>query len=434
MEPLNEKRIPIHDILAAREVPTRVVSKKIEAPIILSKPRAAWLNFFGARRRFRFNVFNGFGWKIALGAIVLVVAGGIAVGVFSSVTVTIAERTESAHIDTLIAAGKGADVALEFVSVDGTAGASGKSSGVEDVASRAAGRIVIYNAYGIDSQQLVRRTRFSAPDGKVFRLKETVTVPGATMVNGKLEASSLEVDVVADQPGDAYNIDLADFTIPGFKGSAKYEKFYARSKTPMTGGFIGRAAVVRDEDVAAVRQSLERELRNKLDTAFAAKLALGFVVPDGAFRYDIAVTSVEPPSGARGDSFEVRLTGMLAGLSVKRADVEQVLALKYGKAADGVSPEIEDFDGLALKTDKPDFEKKTMVFTAKGDANFVWAAPVDDLKKELVAAAGASGRTAVFAAYPQIRRASVSYHPSWWRIFPKQEGRIIVQESAHPAE
>ena len=438
MEPLNEKRTPIRDILASREVP-----KKIETPrkaaleprrVVEFAAQKTETTFFNAFRKLRFGIFNGFVWKITAGVIALVVVGGIAVGVFSSVIVTIAERTEAAHIDTLVAVGNGTDIAHELVVVEDAVLKGGKSSGVEDVANRATGRIVVYNAYGASVQQLVRRTRFAAPDGKIFRLKETAFVPGAATVNGTLEAGALEVDVIADQPGDAYNIELTDFTIPGFKGSAKYDKFYARSKTPMSGGFIGRAAVVRDEDVAVASQSLEQVLKNKLDAAFAAKIKEGFIVPDGALRYDIVVKSIEPAVGARGDSFEVRLAGTLAGFSVKRADVEHALAIKYGKVADGVSPEMKDFDELTVRADKLDFEKKTMALAVKGDARFVWPAPIDDLKKELIAAAGASGRNAVFESYPQIRQASISYHPPWWRFFPGREGKIIIQESASPSD
>ncbi len=75
------------------------------------------------------------------------------------------------------------------------------------------------------------RTRFLALDGKIFRLTKGITVPGAKIVEGKIIPSSIEAAVIADQPGEAYNIGpVSRFSIPGLKGTPKYEAFYAESK------------------------------------------------------------------------------------------------------------------------------------------------------------------------------------------------------------
>ena len=62
----------------------------------------------------------------------------------------------------------------------------------------------------------------------IFRIPKTVTIPGAKLESGELIPGKLEMEVTADNAGEKYNIEPSDFTIPGFKGSPKFEKFYAK--------------------------------------------------------------------------------------------------------------------------------------------------------------------------------------------------------------
>src|SRR3989344_1440911 len=64
---------------------------------------------------------------------------------------------------------------------------------------KAKGFLTIYNNYDTKSQILVVSTRFQSSDGKIFRLNEQVTVPGAKMENGKLMPVGIEAAVTADK-------------------------------------------------------------------------------------------------------------------------------------------------------------------------------------------------------------------------------------------
>ena len=89
----------------------------------------------------------------------------------------------------------------------------------KEVISKASGYIEIYNAYGAASQKLVAQTRFETKEGKIFRIQNSIIVPGAKMISGSLTPSSIRAKVVADSAGEEYNIGSSYFTIPGFKGS-----------------------------------------------------------------------------------------------------------------------------------------------------------------------------------------------------------------------
>ncbi|MGC8776088.1 MAG: hypothetical protein ACP5QN_02140, partial [Minisyncoccia bacterium] len=80
-----------------------------------------------------------------------------------------------------------------------------KATGQKNVSEKAQGEITIYNAYSSEPQVLVATTRFEAPNGLIYRLKDRIIVPGAQIKDGKIIPSSITALVEADQPGEKYN-------------------------------------------------------------------------------------------------------------------------------------------------------------------------------------------------------------------------------------
>jgi hypothetical protein len=85
------------------------------------------------------------------------------------------------------------------------------------------GQVTLVNDYS-KAQTLVKTTRLLTPDGKLFRLEKTVTIPSA----GRVTAM-----VYADKAGSDYAVGPTKFTIPGLW--IDLQKFiYAESKTGFT--------------------------------------------------------------------------------------------------------------------------------------------------------------------------------------------------------
>ncbi|KKQ06848.1 MAG: hypothetical protein US15_C0002G0001, partial [Candidatus Moranbacteria bacterium GW2011_GWF1_36_4] len=133
--------------------------------------------------------------------------------------------------------GKKLIVSSRVVEADSSVVFSFDATGQKDVSDQKAhGTVVVYNEYSAASQQLVATTRLLTEDGKLFRLVAGVVVPGISEIEGKIEPGKIEVEVVADQSGEEYNIEESKFSIIGFKGGPKYEKIHARSIAKMIGG------------------------------------------------------------------------------------------------------------------------------------------------------------------------------------------------------
>lgn len=327
-----------------------------------------------------------------------------------------------------------ADLTGEVVLFEEFTEAKGRASGFEELNERARGQIMIYNAYSSLPQILVRRTRFETSDGKIYRITKGITVPGAHVVDGKIEPSSIEVEVVADESGEEYNIDLSDFTIPGFKGSIKYKKFYARAISPMTGGFVGKASVVEESDVMVLRQTLESSLRERLDSRMSDELPEGFFAPDGAISYKFSVDTLDPEIGSRAEEFHIRLRATLQLFLIRQSDVENELLKQHDGGEDTGGLRIHNFNELTFEAYDVDFESSSMALGIQGQAQLVWNIEEKEIKERLALAYGNAERLKLFQTYPQIRKAALIFKPSWWRIFPRNAAKVIIQENLSTSE
>ena len=173
------------------------------------------------------------------------------------------------------------------------------STGSKDGGSKATGQAVIYNEFSSENQPLIATTRLETSDGKIFRITKNVIVPGMTNVGNETKPGAIEVDIVADQPGESYNIDPADFKIPGFKDTpSKYDKFYAKSANPTTGGSTGATKVVTAQDITSAKEKIAADGREAAITELKNNLSPDRKIFDDAVQTDVSNISFSDNAGA----------------------------------------------------------------------------------------------------------------------------------------
>jgi hypothetical protein len=309
------------------------------------------------------------------------------------------------------------------------------ATGEKNVSSKSSGKIVVYNNFGTQSQPLIKNTRFETPDGKIYRIHDSIVVPGQKIVNGKKVPGSLEVSVSADAAGTEYNIGLVDFTIPGFKGSPRYEKFYARSKTPMVGGASGLVKVVSDIDIQKAKETLTAELKDKLFTQALAQKPKGAILYKGAVSYSFTDYMDNSATTKSTDDKSVKLIvkGSLTATLLNAEDLSRHI-VKASIVAIDVSPNdrllvtnIEDLT-FALKGTNmsPPKEDGTYAFSLDGTAYAVWQVDTVALAGKLAGVKKADYQN-VFADFSGIEKASAHIRPFWKRKFPSDPTKIRVE-------
>ncbi len=377
-------------------------------------------------RRWRKTV-GLFFWIFAPFAVLF--AAGYAVNAFSSVLIKITPKQEFVSVDADFRASRGgAEGAFPFetMKIERSEKYSGKSSGLEKISERASGRIAVYNAYKSKPQPLVAGTRFESPGGKIYRIRKAVTVPGAEIKNGEIVPSYVEVTVYADEPGEEYNIGLVDFSIPGFKGGARYEKFYARSKTEMKGGFKGVAPVITADDIAKAEGDLKAEIKKRFEEEFGGQKPDGFLLYAGAEVFDFATPDGNPKEGDRARNFNYELKGTGTGFLIRKTDLEKELAKRYlKKEIEGA--EIANLDKLKFTLLNRGEGDKNITFQIKGKARFVWRVDTNSLLEKL-RSVKREEYNSVFMGYPSVDEAEMIFKPSWWRKLPENDSRVNFEQ------
>lgn len=351
---------------------------------------------------------------------------------FTGATVTIAPRAQAFSLaGTSFTAAKdnaSSDLTFQTMTLTDSASKVIVSSKMENISESATGRVIIYNAASSAPQKLIINTRLETPDGKIFRLDTAVTVPGFTASGGQTIPGSVETAVHADQAGSEYNIGLSDFTIPGFKGTPKYSKFYARSKTEMAGGVKGNVYVADKADADAAAADISQTLKDRLAQKAAAEAPKGFVLFPGASSFELG--SVAKTFTSATANVPVSISGTFqAVLLDEQKMTDKIAALEIKNLDPKDTVYIPDLKNLAFAmADGSSAIAKNITFTLSGTGNIVWAVDENAFKADL-ASKRKSDLKQVLADYPNISRAEAVIKPFWRSTFPSQAKDIKIISS-----
>jgi hypothetical protein len=406
-----------------------------------NKDRESFSDEFGAEQK---NGGRGIFGKVVITLGVILVVSGFIYGIFfyDAVLAINQKHADVALQNQEFTAGMPAasgeverPLAFQLMTISEENSADLTATGEKNVTSKSSGKVVIYNNFGTQPQPLIKNTRFQTADGKIYRIHDSIVVPGQKTQSGKKVPGSLEVDVYADAAGTEYNIGLVDFTIPGFKGSPRYEKFYARSKTPMTGGFSGLMKVVSDADIQKAKDTLSLGLKDKLFAEALAQKPKGTVLYKDAAFYSFTDSMDNAATGERSDNKSVKITvkGSLTAALFNMEDLSKHIA-KLSAASTDVSlndrilvTNIEEL-GFAAKGANgiPPKEGDTFTFTLSGDAHAVWQVDAVALAAKL-AGMKKTDYKYVFAEFSGIEKANAHIRPFWKTKFPSDPSKIRVE-------
>jgi hypothetical protein len=192
---------------------------------------------------------------------------------------------------------------------------------------KATGTIRVYNEYSTASQVLVATTRFVSTEGKLFRTPEKVTVPGGHYEGEDFVPGEIDIKVVADQPGPDYNIGPSTFSVPGFAGTDRYTKFYAKSFQPMTGGYSEEVFQVTKEDLAAAEEVLTAEAKLESESALkdylkSEEFSVHSYYLEKAIETEILGTFPLAEVGKEVENFDFQVKAKSETLTFKKEDIE----------------------------------------------------------------------------------------------------------------
>jgi hypothetical protein len=367
-------------------------------------------------------------WIVALVAfVILVIAFSL---FFSGSTITVIPKQADIAVSGTFTASKepsGNALGFEVMELEEEAVRTVTGEGTEFVEERASGRIRVFNNFSEESQRLITNTRFETPDGLIYRIEGPIVVPGQVRnAEGELVPGSIEVEVYADSPGEEYNIGLVDFTIPGFEGTPQYDHFYARSISPMAGGFAGDRIAVSDEDLNVAEQELRAELEEQLKMRAQAEVPEGFYLFEDAMFYEFGTPEIAET--APGEA-SVTLSGRLYGILFRESDFASALARDVA-GYEGEPVRLFTVDNLTFtpsSTSGAPWSEESVTFDLNGNATVIWTFDAEALKRDLSGRDREAYDPIIDAGYPGIDRARISLQPFWKQTFPDNPEDIEIR-------
>ena len=303
------------------------------------------------------------------------------------------------------------------------------ASGVENIEKKATGEIYIYNEFSSSPQVLVATTRFSSPSGKIFRLDERTTVPGAEIVEGKIFPSRIKVSVTADKAGEEYNINPdpeKKWTIPAFEENSltdRYRGFYAYPASVMESGYSGVARIPTEEDI----QKAEKEIKNSLQSALENQIIIvysdDFKVIKGARQFEITKMEVQEQADETGQ-FGIFAEAKMRAFVFKEKILKDVLAQKNASSV--------DFDYHIIKSEftysdpQIDWEEGQMVFNTEGSFALRPTINENNLRAQLIGQTESMIRPIIFSI-PGLKQARISLQPFWVNNVPENPKKVNIE-------
>lgn len=376
--------------------------------------------------------------KIFMGAVAAIVILSFALPTvaFPKLSVIVYPKIQTAPInkiaftaDTALAApdaSRGAVPALA-VSAEKTISREYDAGGKKFVRERAHGTVSVINSFSSFPQTLVANTRLQDSSGRIFRLAGPVTVPGAKIQDGKIVPTSAATGVIADAAGPLYNIGPSEFRIPGFRGTPKYDGFYAKSETPFIGGIDGEVKIVLSDGLKRASEDVTKQVIDELNKELAEKMPVDpdFILPEGA--RETEVTRIDQPKpGDRRDRFPVAVTARGRLIAVRRSHVASVLGSMLAPKTSDLPLKITPAqDKLAVSAARPGAGTGQTGFTASGELAFYREPNADDLAAVLRTSTPAKAE-AYLRGRDEIGSFRIKRFPFWLWFIPGRAGGFEI--------
>lgn len=296
------------------------------------------------------------------------------------------------------------------------------STGTVRSEDKASGQVTVFNTYSAAPVKLIKNTRFSTPEGHIFRAPADIIVPGKSgSTPGKIT-----VTVIADAAGAEYNVGpFSRLTLPGLRSTPDmYTNVYAQSVSPFTGGFMGDKPGVSEADTERARAAMRNRLEEKARDGVAALQIDGDVV----FADLLRITYETLPATPESDGMVRAHEKAHVSVPVFPANAfAQAVALSV--SADAANSSIVMVPGAgygaSLSVSSSTLGVDPIQFALIGKATILWQIDTAGLAAALAGRDQSAFQTIV-TTFPAIQEARARIQPFWSSSFPGDADKIKV--------
>jgi len=292
--------------------------------------------------------------------------------------------------------------------------------------NRASGIIRVFNAYTTTPQNLLVQTRFVSEEGKLFRTPVKVTIPGKEQKQGKMVPGFVDIEVIAAEAGEDYNIEPSNFSLPGLSGSALFTVIYGESSGPMTGGSERSVSVVSENDIEKAKDSLIEELTGRVIEDLLSRVPENMIATKDSVSINVTEAESLVGAGAELDQFNVSVSLVATLFMFPKADIDTLVGTF-------LTAELEDGERIFEDKNEINFQQIRLskdIKTAHVDlfigATIYQYIDPTELKIRLRGKSKTEAQD-ILASYNIFNRTNLDLWPFWISSLPKSIDRLEIQ-------
>lgn len=321
---------------------------------------------------------------------------------------------------------------FEFITVeDSLSKEISTTDKIENFEQKAEGTVTLFNNLTI-ATKILQNSILETPEGKKFRLINTVTLPKAVVKSGETIPGSITTTLRADQAGEEYNISETDFTFPAFKGSSKYTKIFGRSTSVFSGGAKGTFFTISDQVLAIIEEEMKTQLKEKLFNQALEQVPKEYLsFKDASFFNPVLNTGEKVLS--KEEKTEIVISGSLK-MMIFPEDGFSSYVIKKIAGADVVptAVTISDLSKLNVVIENTD----TIVGTPKDDTTIqlyfsgvsivTWRIDEDAIKDSLLGKTKSDFNARMSSFSTTVDKAELILKPFWIMRIPENRNKVSV--------
>lgn len=235
------------------------------------------------------------------------------------------------------------------------------STGVKNIGEKAIGKVTISNSYDTSKTIPIEKGALIIRGDKQFVVQKGVFVPTATatiaVVDGvstmNITPGTVDADVMAIDPGEAYNLEPGVFSFVVFTGNKK-EKVTASNATAFAGGSTKEQKFVTADDLKKAEIDMKKKASDAANADLLAKIGTsGLKVLEGCMTDDIINSGSSKKADDAVDTFDFTVKTNVSGLGFVENDLKQFVL-------DGVAGQL-DADQMIINPDNMTIDYKLSI-------------------------------------------------------------------------
>lgn len=293
---------------------------------------------------------------------------------------------------------------------------------------RARGKVRIINDYSRE-QPLVRTTRLLTPDGKLYRIDDSVVVPAG---------GEVEVEAYADQTGYAFEIDDGEFTIPGLYEPLQ-DDIYAVSDDGFVAQPIDGEEVTTSEEAPAEptgpkvsRADLDRAEKELMDVVLARakeELATEAGSPDMEVVYVVKVAE-KGHSVSVGQVSETVISSLKLDVTAVYYSTDDMQALIRQRLKERI-PEGREFlpfegSSVSYSLENADEESEQAEIRVTADAGYRLSLEHPLLQPESLTGKSREDADSMLRSIEGVQDVQIVIKPNWLNRIPSFKDKVSI--------